>query len=749
MIMQPQYPPVPQPPHDPTWWLLNGRVGWRAAELSRLESTRGDGSLTLAVIPHSGRNLAEDSGSFGGLTVPGHVAIGPTGDIYLLDPEQRQLKHFDRCECRFRVVPCFGGPSKTADAKNAECLFEPSQKAHPDPRRLREPRGIGIRDGDLFVCDTGNHRLVVFSLGGFVLRGFWSPPAGVPLANTWEPYGVAFDRRGRVYVSDPANGCIHRFHRLGSYEACLSGFGPVTHVAIDCHERIYALRPGSDPPVRITDTTGRPIALPLRPELLAGDFPELPFAVDHAGNLHLGPLCSESSTPICPGDAGEYAFDRRGEAIAPPRPPVRMFARDGEYISEPLDSKLYRCVWHRVVLSAQIPEETRICVATFTAEEPQPLELLHAQEWSPWQTATRMDDGQWDCLVRSGGGRFLWLRLRLAGTGLATPALHHVRVEFPRVSLRQHLPAVFGEEPLSADFTDRFLAIFDTTFRSLENTIALQAELFDPCSAPASSRPGRMDFLSYLASWIGVTLDRQLQVEQRRRILKEAARLFHIRGTRYGLWRQLLLHLGMDRALDCCRQPQAQRRCIPLPSNCAPEVNPIPAWRPPPLILEHFQLRRWLFLGAGRLGSEAQLWGKRIVNRSQLDENAQLDVTQLKTLQDPLRDPFHFYAHRFSVFVPACYRESPRRAKALENLLTESRPAHTAVQLEFVEPRFRIGFQSMIGFDAVVGAYPHGVKLGQARLGPDAVLERPPHLQEPDTLTVGKDARIGSTTRLQ
>ena len=28
-----QQPVVPQPPNDPTWWLLNGRVGWHAAEL--------------------------------------------------------------------------------------------------------------------------------------------------------------------------------------------------------------------------------------------------------------------------------------------------------------------------------------------------------------------------------------------------------------------------------------------------------------------------------------------------------------------------------------------------------------------------------------------------------------------------------------------------------------------------------------------------------------------------------------------
>ena len=45
---------------------------------------------------------------------------------------------------------------------------------------------------------------------------------------------------------------------------------------------------------------------------------------------------------------------------------------------------------------------------------------------------------------------------------------------------------------------------------------------------------------------------------------------------------------------------QPRDRCVPLPANCAPDKPAVSYWRPPPLILEHFKLRRWLFLGAGR-----------------------------------------------------------------------------------------------------------------------------------------------------
>ena len=76
--------------------------------------------------------------------------------------------------------------------------------------------------------------------------------------------------------------------------------------------------------------------------------------------------------------------------------------------------------------------------------------------------------GEWDGLIRSPPGRYLWLRSQLPGNGRSTPRIDEARVEFPRISLRRYLPAVFGAEPTSADFTDRLLAIFDRSLRDIE-----------------------------------------------------------------------------------------------------------------------------------------------------------------------------------------------------------------------------------------------------------------------------------------
>ena len=143
------------------------------------------------------------------------------------------------------------------------------------------------------------------------------------------------------------------------------------------------------------------------------------------------------------------------------------------------------------------------------------------------------------------------------------------------------------------------------------------------------------------------------------------------------------------------------------------------------------------------------VWGRRIANRSQLDNEAGVGRTQLLTTQDPFRDPFHYYAHKFTVFVPACYQKSEQLRRALENLLRAEQPAHTRHYVEYVAPRFRIGVQSMIGLDSVVGRYPEGVTLNQSALGSSSILSAPPNKQGRPSLEIGDQSRIGSTTQLE
>ena len=115
---------------------------------------------------------------------------------------------------------------------------------------------------------------------------------------------------------------------------------------------------------------------------------------------------------------------------------------------------------------------------------------------------------------------------------------------------------------------------------------------------------------------------------------------------------------------------------------------------------------------------------------------------------DPYHDPFDVYAGQFTVFVPASLRRSNSRRRGLESLLRRETPAHALGHIAYVEPRFRIGTQSMIGFDAVVGRYPAGMRLRGATLGAATVLGTPPDLGPGPELQIGDRSRIGVTTRL-
>jgi len=645
-------PPVQAPPHDPRALALGPRNGWGEATFNGLHVDSLSCALTLDAAAARQRLLVESSGSFGGMAPPTNVAVTPAGDVFLVDRRQQRLLRYDACDCRFQRIPSLVEETKVL--------------------------GIAYCNGNLYICDSGNSRLIVLSLRNFAATGFWKPPQSKYA--TWLPFDVAIDQRGRAYVSDTANGCIHRFSPRGSWLGCLDGLGSVTHLAIDCNNRLYVVV--QDSRVKVIDLRTSITSEVAISEDRRSDFPALPFTVDRQGRLHF---------------AADCIFDFDGNRVTAAGETGPQFVTKGSLTTGVFDSRIYRCVWHRVVLVGEIPADTAVEVASYTSEivlSSQEVADIFDQQRLTRRATVRATAGKMsDALILSEPGRYLWLRLVFTGKGWSSPALRYAEIEFPRISLRRFLPAVFGEEAVSADFTDRFLSLFDTTMRSVENRIDNSARYFDPASTPATRIGGRIDFLSWLATWMGITFDRQWPEERRRRFLKQAGKIFPLRGTRAGLRSQLVIYLGME--------------------PCSP----------PPLILEHFQLRRWLFLGLGRLHDQAVLWGRRVANRSQLGtQQAQVDETQLIHRQDPLRDPFHVYAHQFSIFVPARVGKDDRERKGLENLLKAESPAHTKWTIHYVEPRFRIGFQSMIGLDAVVGRYPSGIRLREAKLRNGTVL---------------------------
>jgi phage tail-like protein len=527
---------------------------------------------------------------------------------------------------------------------------------------------------------------------------------------------------------------------------------PPAHLAVDCSDRLYVTAAGTAAAIRVFDPELRLVSpQPAHPSDALMWFPRMPFEVDAQGRLHLESFCEPREVRTCK-PPGPFVFDDAGNPVdGSTTGSSPLYETAASYRSGPLDSKTAQCVWHRIALFGSLPTGTRIVVRAFCADERlEPTDLDALATWHTCAVADVFDNGgQWDCLVRAEPGRYLWLELRFEGNGTATPAVGAIVIEFPRISLRRFLPAVFGTEPVSADFTDRFLALFDTPLRRLERQVDRMAAVFDPLSAPAStSDPRRLDFLSWLGTWIGITLDRNWDVDTRRHFLKRAGALFDRRGTVSGLREQLLLLLDFTKHAPCAAEPlTGPDRCVPRPLNCAPPPTPHPH-EMPPLVLEHFRLRRWLRLGRGHLGDAAVVWGEQIVGRTRLGKNGQAGVTRLGASPDPARDPFLVHANQFSIFVPARCRTDGGARKALENLVRTEAPAGTRGYLHFVEPRFRIGIQSMLGFDSVVAALPQGVTLSETPLGGASILTAPAHREGGPAIAIGKEGRVGTTTRL-
>lgn len=738
-------------------FLLGGSTDWRAAATNQVVFTADCDALSLQALPGATRPLVDAAGSFGGFEAAIGVAVDCQDRIYVLDGQACRLKRFDRCSHQFATLPCIGGCGS-------------------GPRQLSQPHGLAIsRRNDIYIADTGNCRVQVFSIRGLALRkiigplqvnsssagrtvepvvpgvvapdpGANCPPQTAFPAQTWRPWDVVVSRRLRFYVSDYANGLIHVFDAHGCWQTAYDGSGPTspalvkpTRLTIDRQDRIYVIQEGQSYVV-VLNPDGTLVGTIQQPQDLTGRFCPVAVGVDINGNLCIsdcltqkiyfyapvgngawcgyrccGSLCAFATSLIFDG-AGNPIFTDGARRVCQLQPQA-AYQTVGTYYSAALDSKTYRCPWHRVRVSGSVPPGTAVRVDTFTAESGKAIgEILQLPDnrWATGQTDTDTSTRDWDCLVRSAPGRFLWLRLTLTGDGAATPVVDKAKVYYPRASSLKFLPAVYRADSVSGDFLDRFLSIFDTLRGRTSDQIGALARYFDPRATPANPQNvGGTDFLGWLASWLGISLQSNWPVAKRRALVRLAHRLYALRGTRAGLRLHIELYAGV-----------------------------------PARILELFRLRRWLFLNQSKLGDCSNVYADRILNRLQIGSNSRIGSFQLIDYGDPALDLFNAYANRFLVVVPRWPGAQASDQQALLQIIDAAKPAHTIGDLQWADPRFRIGLQSFIGIDSVIGQYPVGIIEHQNKLGYDTVLGDPGENQSGPAMEVGERSRIGCSTVL-
>jgi phage tail-like protein len=744
-------PPINPRPH----YLLNAIAGWRTAASANVAFSADGGALTLQPLPGGMRPLIDAAGSFGGLQTAIGVAVDPEDNVYILDAGLCAVKRFDRCTQAFVRLHCVGG-----------CGAE--------PRQMREAHGIAIsRNYNLYLADTGNFRVQVFALNELVLRSIWGPfqvkqavsgytinpaipavrppakgcaPQWVYPAGTWRPWDVAIAPDGTICVSDYANGLIHFFDSVGCWEFASNGAAAgqpalvkPTRIAVDKAGRVYVIQENVGYVV-VLDADGSYLQTISQPQQIAGDFRPVAVAVDLNGNLCLSdcltrklyfyqPVGDGSWCPFrCCGGAEGFAtslvFDRTGAPLFTgggqsvcQMEPAAAYPTSGTYLAGPLDSRTYKCVWHRVVVSGPVPQGASVRVDTFTSESAKTVNEVESLPPSRWATGlvdTDTDSCEWDCLVLSPPGRYLWLRLTLAGDGAETAEIDTIRVYYPRASALRYLPAVYSADAVSADFLDRFLSIFDTMSGAISERVTYIARYFDPMATPANPKNvGGTDFLSYLSSWIGMTLNSNWPVHRRRELVRNAYRLYALRGTSAGLRLAIELYTGVK-----------------------------------PTILEMFRLRSWLIVNQSTLGNCSTVFGAEVMDRLQIGSNSTIGGFRLIDYGDPNLDIFNEYANQFLVIVPRWAGADESAMQTLQQIVQMAQPAHTLATIQWAEPRMRIGIQSFVGVDTIVGRYPLGVIEGQGKLGYDTVLGVPGEKRRAPSMQVGRNASVGSSSVL-
>lgn len=721
----------PQPP-SPTFLLLNSQLGWPT---STSESVSVGVTLRLKATPGGPQSLTSPAGSLGGLTLPRGLAVPGAGEIYLLCPRpQPMIKRFDSATGLFAPLPGVGG-------------------AGEEERQLRQPLNIAIGGRDLYVADTGNRRVQVFALGSLALRHVWllpRRPVDVAAQSEWayvltsdgrvfrhpvggdtlaelhlEPAGqaarrwsrIALDRAGHIYLFNRRAGVLDEFAAdgrwVGQYRA-----------ADSIRERF------APPPIRVffdqrSAGHGPGRAFFRVPDSLRG--PCAPQAEAH------------TSTEVVFDACGNQARIDLAEVIEP-----RSHEPSGTWISTALDSQLFQCQWHRVELELDdLPPGAQVIVSSYAADDNTGSPPASSALWDRAYTAVGPmqppdADGadatpstdQHEFLIQSRPGQLLWLKLELRGDGYGSPAVRALRVHFPRESYLQYLPAIYASDNETQWFLQRFLSIFQTEWDALEQRIATLSRYYDPDTVP-----GTGGWIERLADLMALPLEGGWTPEQKRNLLRAAPRGPGSRGTPDGL--RAYLRAYLQNIADLSPEEQGSY----------------------PLLVEGFHERQRLMLEQGAQDGPGQtaLWGPAAVGRLQLGVFARASEARLVGPGAPQDDLFREHAHRFRVYVPAAWLRTAADERMLRRAVEAEKPAYAAYELCLVEPRLRVGVQSTVGIDTIVGGYPMA---RLARPNTDAPPSRPPRNRlgydtilgtrptDPPQLHLRPVVRVGTDTRL-
>jgi len=248
------------------------------------------------------------------LFAPGDVAADGAGRLYIADTHHN----------RIRLVSTSGVITTVAGTGEAGFGGDDGPAASA---RLFGPRGVAVDlAGNLYIADTGNHRIRRVNQAGIIQTVAGGAAGGAPregglatLATLQHPHGVAVDAAGNLYIADTGHHRVRKVNTSGlistvagagtpglsgdDENAAAAELNVPMGVAVDAGGNVF-----------IADTGNHRIRKVMPPGLIftvaTSGTPEVPgsslafprgLAVDRAGNLYIADSLLHSIRLLTPG----------------------------------------------------------------------------------------------------------------------------------------------------------------------------------------------------------------------------------------------------------------------------------------------------------------------------------------------------------------------------------------------------------------------------------------------------------------
>lgn len=162
---------------------------------------------------------------------PWGIAVDPDGFVYVADTWNHRVQQFDLDGKLVAVI----GPDRVGIGTM--------------PGEFYGPRDIAVdSDGNVYVTDTGNHRIQVFGIRGEFIASFGEKGAADGYFH--EPVGIAIDTEGNLLVADTWNQRVQKLKATGEHLASWPVLGwsgesvlNKPYIAVDSQNNLYITDP--------------------------------------------------------------------------------------------------------------------------------------------------------------------------------------------------------------------------------------------------------------------------------------------------------------------------------------------------------------------------------------------------------------------------------------------------------------------------------------------------------------------------